>query len=115
MTDIYSGWTEVRTAWNRRDRVIQTRLNESELSLPFPMPGYDSDNGSEVPNQSILRWLGQRPSPVTATRSRPYHKNDNAHVEQKNLAHIRLFLGWGRITPMSVVEPLNALMADWSL
>ena len=79
------------------------------------MPGYDSDNGSEVPNQSILRWLGQRPSPVTATRSRPYHKNDNAHVEQKNLTHIRLFLGWGRITPMSVVEPLNALMADWSL
>lgn len=115
MTDIYSGWTEVRTAWNRSDRVIQIRLNESELSLPFAMLGYDSDNGGEVLNQSILRWLGQRPSPVTVTRSRPYHKNDNAHVEQKNLTHIRLFLGWGRITPMSVVEPLNALMADWSL
>lgn len=115
MTDIYSGWTEVRTAWNRSDRVIQIRLNESELSLPFAMLGYDSDNGGEVLNQSILRWLGQRPAPVTVTRSRPYHKNDNAHVEQKNLTHIRLFLGWGRITPMSVVEPLNALMTDWSL
>lgn len=115
MTDIYSGWTEVRTAWNRSDRVIQIRLNESESSLPFPMLGYDSDNGGEVLNQSILRWLQQRPAPVSVTRSRPYHKNDNAHVEQKNLTHIRLFLGWGRITPMSVVEPLNALMADWSL
>ena len=115
MTDIYSGWTEVRTAWNRSDRVIQMRLNESELSLPFAMLGYDSDNGGEVLNQSILRWLQQRPAPVSVTRSRPYHKNDNAHVEQKNLTHIRLFLGWGRITPMSVVEPLNALMADWSL
>ena len=115
MTDIYSGWTEVRTAWNRSDRVIQERLNESEQSLPFAMLGYDSDNGGEVLNQSVLRWLQQRPNPVIMTRSRPYHKNDNAHVEQKNLTHIRLFLGWDRIEPMSVVEPLNALMADWSL
>lgn len=115
MTDIYSTWTEVRTAWNRSDRVILTRLRESETSLPFALRGYDSDNGGEVLNGPILKWLRERPEPVEVTRSRPYRKNDNAHVEQKNLTHIRLFLGWDRIGEMAVIEPLNALMADWSL
>ena len=115
MTDICSTWTEVRTAWNRSDRVILARLRESETSLPFALRGYDSDNGSEVLNGPILKWLRERPEPVEVTRSRPYRKNDNAHVEQKNLTHIRLFLGWDRIGEMAVIEPLNALMADWSL
>jgi hypothetical protein len=115
MTDICSTWTEVRTAWNRSDRVILARLRESEASLPFALRGYDSDNGGEVLNGAILKWLRERPAPVEVTRSRPYRKNDNAHVEQKNLTHIRLFLGWDRIGEMGVIEPLNALMADWSL
>lgn len=115
MTDIYSGWTEVRTAWNRSDRVILERLRESEESLPFALRGYDSDNGGEVLNRSVLRWLRERAEPAEVTRSRPYRKNDNAHVEQKNLTHIRQFLGWERIGDMAVVEPLNRLMACWSL
>ena len=115
MTDIYSEWTEVRTAWNRSDRVILERLRESEASLPFGLRGYDSDNGGEVLNRAILQWLRERPEPVEVSRSRPYRKNDNAHVEQKNLTHIRQLPGWERIGEMSVIAPLNALMADWSL
>jgi hypothetical protein len=63
---------------------VQIRLNESELSLAFAMGGYKFDKGREVLNQNILSWLGQRPAPVTVTQSRQYHKNDNAHAEQKN-------------------------------
>lgn len=77
--------------------------------------GTTPTTAAKCANGPILRWLRERPEPVEVTRSRPYRKNDNAHVEQKNLTHIRLFLGWDRIGEMAVIEPLNALMADWSL
>jgi hypothetical protein len=115
LTDIWSGWTEVRVTWNRGDRVTHQRLEQIEHALPFPVLGFDSDNGGEFINGTVLRYYRQRERPVEVTRSRPYRKNDNAHIEQKNLTHVRQFIGYERLGDIALVEPLNALMAKWSL
>jgi len=115
MSDIHTGWTEVRASWNRSDRAVHACLQQCEESLPFAMVGYDSDNGGEVLNTTVGRWLKERERPVEQTRSRPYHKNDNAHVEQKNLTHVRLLLGWERIGHIEQMEVLGELLKKWSL
>lgn len=115
LTDIWSQWTEVRATWNRGDHVTHQRLEQIEADLPFPVLGFDSDNGGEFINGTVLRYYRQRERPVEVTRSRPYHKNDNAHVEQKNLTHVRQFIGYQRLEHRELVEPLNALLAKWSL
>lgn len=115
MTDLYSGWTEVRARWNRSDRVVHGALCECRTGLPFTMKGYHSDNGGEVLNGSVIRWLAGMDPPVEQTRSRAYRKNDNAHVEQKNLTHIRLLAGWERFGHAELAPVLDALEAKWSL
>jgi len=72
--------------------------------------GLDSDNGGEFLNHHVLNWLQKRPRPVFMTRSRPYKKDDNAHVEQKNWTHIRQCFGYERHDNPEVVEPINALV-----
>src|SRR5467141_3171061 len=81
-----------------------------EASLPFELLGLDSDNGGEFLNYHVLGWLQKRPRPVFMTRSRPYKKDDNAHVEQKNWTHIRQCFGYERHDNPEVVEPMNALV-----
>jgi hypothetical protein len=115
LTDIWSGWTEVRVTWNRSDYVTHERLEQIEGVLPFSVLGFDSDNGGEFINGTVLRYFRRRKHPVEVTRSRPYHKNDNAHVEQKNRTHVRQFLGHERLGQKELVAPLNALVEKWSL
>lgn len=115
LTDIATGWTEAGATWNRSDRVIHERVVQIEGSLPFAILGFDSDNGGEFINETLLRYFRQRKSPVVQSRSRPYHKNDNAHVEQKNRTLIRQLLGERRLEPLAIVEPLNRLLRRWSL
>ena len=81
-----------------------------EASLPFELLGLDSDNGGEFLNYHVLSWLQKRPRPVFMTRSRPYKKDDNAHVEQKNWTHIRQCFGYERHDNPEVVELINALV-----
>ena len=64
-----------------------------EARLPFPLLGLDSDNGGEFLNHHVMAWLPKRERPMFMTRSRPYKKDDNAHVEQKNRTHIRQWFG----------------------
>ena len=115
LTDIATGWTEAGATWNRSDRVVHACITEIEARLPFPILGFDSDNGGEFINEILVRYFRQRTPAVQQTRSRPYHKNDNAHVEQKNRTHIRALLGQERLQPQAIVEPLQALLRDWSL
>jgi hypothetical protein len=84
-------------------------LQDIEQNLPFALLGLDSDNGGEFLNYPVMKWLQQRPRPVFMTRSRPYKKDDNAHVEQKNWTHIRQNFGYERHDNPEVVEPINAL------
>jgi hypothetical protein len=84
-TDILSTWTENRAAWNKGSDGVVEQTRDVEAHLPFPILGFDCDNGSEFLNHHLYRYFTDRSqNPMQFTRSRPYYKNDNAHVEQKN-------------------------------
>lgn len=108
--DYTTTWVELRAMWGRGQTGTLAALRDMEAGLPFPLLGLDSDNGGEFLNYHVLRWLQKRPRPVYMTRSRPYKKDDNAHVEQKNWTHIRQCFGYERHDNPEVVEPINALV-----
>ena len=105
-TDIWSGWTEGRAVWNKGARGVLAATREVEEALPFALLGFDCDNGSEFLNHHLWRYMDRRCSPVAFTRSRPYHKDDQAHVEQKNWTWPRQLLGYGRLEEAALVEPI---------
>ena len=82
LTDIHSGWTESGAFLGKSQVVVQQGLDEIERGLPFRLLGVDSDNGSEFINWHLKGWCEQKQ--IQLTRGRPYKKDDNAHVEQKN-------------------------------
>jgi hypothetical protein len=107
--DIRTDWTEQRAVENRGQHATLAQLRDVEASLPFPRRGLDSDNGGEFSNHHVVAWLQERPRPVLFTRSRPYRKNDNAHVEQRNWTHVRQHFGYERYDDPAVVLLINAL------
>ena len=102
-TDIASTWTEGRAVWNKGAAGVLAQTQDVEASLPFALLGFDFDNGSEWLNWHLIRHLQARRQPVQISRSRPYHKDDNAHVEQKNWMWPRHLLGYGRLGQQRVV------------
>jgi hypothetical protein len=99
---------------NHQDVINQ--IKDIERSLPFPILGFDSDNGSEFLNHHLLRHLTDRKRPIQFTRSRAYKKDDNAHVEQKNWTHVRQWLGYDRLDSPKLVPLMNALYtSEWRL
>jgi hypothetical protein len=109
-TDIFSGWTENRAVWNKGSYGVFTQIKDIEAAIAFPIRGFDCDNGSEFLNHHLLRYFTNRPqSPIQFTRSRPYKKNDNAHVEQKNWTHVRQLLGYDRFDKPELVDVINDL------
>lgn len=112
VTDIATGWTEVRTVRNKAARHVFGALVEIQATLPFPLLGIDSDNGSEFINAHLLRWcIAQQ---ITFTRSRPANKNDGCHVEQKNWDIARRTVGYWRYDTPSEVALLNQIWAALS-
>jgi hypothetical protein len=107
--DYATTWVEVRAIWGRGQAGTLAALQDMEACLPFPLLGLDSDNGGEFLNYHVLKWLQKRPQPVFMTRSRPFKKDDNAHVEQKNWTHVRQNFGYERHDRPELVEPINAL------
>ncbi len=89
LTDILTAWTECRATWNKGAAGVLAQIKDVENTLPFDILGYDCDNGSEFLNHHLIQYFADRKMPVQFTRSRAYHKNDNAHVEQKNWTHVR--------------------------
>ena len=114
--DIATTWTEQRAVWGKGEKGVVEQIKDIEESLPFTLLGFDSDNGSEFLNYHLLRHFHQREHPVQFTRSRPYHKDDNAHVEQKNWTHVRQWLGYHRLDNPDVVPLMNDLYkSEWRL
>lgn len=107
--DIGTDWTEQRALENRGRHCTLRQLQDLEQSLPFALLGLDADNGGEFINHHGVAWTGQRPKPILLTRSRPYRKNDNAHVEQRNWTHVRQHFGYERYDNPAVVPLINAL------
>lgn len=109
MTDIYSEWTELRAVWNKGSIGVVAQIQDIETSLPFEIFGFDCDNGSEFLNWHLMRYFSneQGNQRVQFTRSRPYHSDDNAHVEQKNWTHVRQLFGYERFDKQAVVALMN--------
>ena len=116
-TDVFSGWTENRAIWGRGSLGVLREIKDIEQMIVFPILGFDCDNGAEFLNYHLVRYFTDRPkAPVLFTRSRPYHKNDNAFVEQKNWTHVRQLLGYDRFDNKQLVPILNDLYKnEWSL
>jgi hypothetical protein len=107
LTCVSSGWTEVRAVPNKAQRWCFEALLDIERSLPFPLLGIDSDNGSEFINHQLIRYCTERS--ITFTRSRPYRKNDNCFVEQKNWPVVRQQVGYARYDTSAELEVLREL------
>ena len=107
MTDVYSGWTEVQAVQNKAQVWVFAALKELRARLPFPLQGIDSDNGSEFINADLLEYCQQQR--LTFTRSRPYRKNDNCYVEQKNYTIVRRHVGYQRLAGAEQLALVNKL------
>jgi hypothetical protein len=115
LTDIFSGWTQLRAVWNKGAAGSQEQIADWERQTPFARAGFDCDNGSEFLNDPWLHDFTRREAPVAFTRSRPHHQNDNAQVEQKNWTQVRQLLGWERLENPQLVAPINDLYrTEWS-
>lgn len=107
VTDVATTWTECVGVWGKGQAAVFAGLQVVRKRLPFPLLGIDSDNGSEFLNAQLVRYCEQEQ--ITFTRSRPYWKNDQAHVEQKNWSVVRRLLGYGRFESKEALEQLNAV------
>jgi hypothetical protein len=107
LTCVATGWTEVRALPNKAQRWCFEALVDIEQALPFPLLGLDSDNGAEFINHQLLRYCTERG--ISFTRTRPYRKNDNCFVEQKNWPVVRQQVGYARYDTPTELEVLREL------
>jgi len=106
-TDVSTLWGKRRAQWNKGQIETKDSLSDIKNKLPFPMKGAHPDTGSEFINWHLKGWCDE--NMIELTRSRPYHKNDNAYVEQKNGHVIRRFLGYTRIDCLEAIPAMNEL------
>ena len=112
-TDLATGWTECLALANKTQLAVSQAIGELRQDLPFPLLGLDSDNGSEFINDTLYRYcLSEQ---ITFTRSRPYKKNDHAHVEQKNWSVVRHTIGYDRLESSQELALLGSIYADLRL
>ena len=103
--DIATGWVECRAVWGKGQDRVGGAVHTMSKALPFTLLGLDSDNGSEFINHHLYAYC-QR-NRITFTRSRPYKKNDNAHVEQKNWTAVRRLVGYDRYSTKAALAQLE--------
>jgi Integrase core domain len=109
-TDVATGWTEAVTVRSKGERIVAAGLEQLWLRFPFHIAGVHSDNGSEFINHHLARWCTTRR--ITFTRGRSSHKNDQAHVEQKNWSVVRRSVGYFRY---DTARELDLLTQLWPL
>jgi len=107
LTDIHTTWVETACVLGKSQAGVQAALEELRQALPFRLRGIDSDNGSEFINQHL--WDYCQAQEIQFTRGRPYKKDDNAHIEQKNWTHVRKLLGYVRYDHPAAVVAIHAL------
>jgi len=112
--DISTGWTESVAVMGKAQIRIKAGLDNIEKRLPFSLKGIDPDNGGEFINWQLYRHCVERN--IEFTRGRPYQKNDNAHIEQKNWTHVRKLVGYKRLDTDKQLIGLNDLyLNEWRL
>jgi hypothetical protein len=112
-TDLCTGWTEVTGLLHRSQEAVSEALRRIRQRLPFPLLGIDSDNGGEFINDLLYHYCLDEQ--ITFTRSRPYQKNDQAHVEQKNWSVVRHTVGYDRWETEQELALLESIYDDLRL
>jgi len=115
-TDICTGWTERVPTLGRGQATVLAALRQVRAQIPFPMLGLHPDNGSEFLNWHLVTYCrgdeGEGRRPILLSRSRPEHKNDNAHVEQKNWTLVRKLIGYQRLETPGHLAWLEGLYTE---
>ena len=114
VTDLSCGWTENGAVWTKEASLVLKQIQKIEARLPFKLKGFAADNGSEFMNFELSDYFFKRHEPVDFVRRRPYKKNDNAHVEQKNFTHVRELLGYERYDEFELVALINEIYLFWN-
>lgn len=109
-TDILTQWTETDAVMGKAQNRIIKALDNIENRLPFPLKGIDPDNGSEFINWQLYNHCLEKQ--IEFTRGRPYHKNDNAHIEQKNWTNVRKVFGYKRFDTEEQLNLMNDLYGN---
>ena len=113
LTDIFSAWTEERGLKNKAQKWVFSALLDVKEAIPFELLGIDSDSGGEFINAHLYRYCKEQG--ITFTRSRPYRKNDNCFVEQKNNSVVRRTVGYLRYDTDEELAILNELYYNLNL
>jgi hypothetical protein len=106
-TDLDTTWSERRAILGKGQQAIVEAMADMEQALPFDLRGLDSDSGGEFINEQFWRFCQSRK--IRFTRSRPYKKDDNAHIEQKNWTHVRKLFGYARFDSEMARDAMNNL------
>jgi hypothetical protein len=107
VTDIHTTWVETRAVMGKGQAGVLDAMKQIEQALPFKLLGIDSDNGSEFINYHLKAFCDQKK--IQFTRGRPYKKDDNAHIEQKNWTHVRKIFGYLRYDSPRALDAINDL------
>lgn len=105
--DVATGWVACRGVMGKGQQRVGGAVHHIGQNLPFPLLGIDSDNGSEFINYHLFAYCQRKG--ITFTRARPYRKNDNAHIEQKNWSVVRRLIGYDRYRSPQALAQLNRL------
>lgn len=109
MVDIATGWSERVAVLGRSQEAMVRGFRRMQERLPFPIAHLHPDNGSEFFNDHMIRYFGEEITGLRLSRSRPYRKNDNRFVEQKNSTLVRAYVGYERLDNGAQCDTLNAL------
>lgn len=112
MIDVTTGWSERRAILGRGTIVLQDAFQVINARVPFLIIELHPDNGGEFLNAQVIHCWRELVSEVQLSRSRPYHKNDNRFVEQKNDTLVRAYLGTDRLDSVAQTVALNRLYDD---
>lgn len=111
--DLFSSWTENRAHLGKDSSEIKKRLIDIEKTMPIGMRCFDTDCGSEFLNYRIMRYFSERKKKVQMRRARPYKKNDQSYVEQRNFTHVRNLFGYERIENEELVKTMNKIYKEY--
>lgn len=106
LTDIQTTWTHLVALLNKAHHWVIEGLDQARAKLPFPVLGFDSDNGGEFINHAMIKYCG---TAIEFTRSRSNRKNDNCYVEQKNSSVVRKIVGYDRLDSEDSFQGLKRL------
>jgi hypothetical protein len=112
-TDVATGWTECFSLQHRSQIAVHEALDQLQERMPFPLLGIDSDNDSVFINELMLKYC--QTNSITFTRCRPYKKNDQCFVEQKNWSIVRRTIGYHRYETKAAHQLLGEIYEELHL